>query len=235
MHVGYLHSMNEVPLRVLIAEDQYLMREGTKRLLADVHGVDVVGEAVDYDSVLAEARRLEPDVVLMDIKMPPTHSLEGIDAAHVIKSERPGTGVVVLSQHDDEAYVWALLENGVAGYGYLHKVRVGDVDQLVRTLREVAAGGSVLDPRILETLLDRRSKKPGSALSTLTAGELDVLRLMADSMSNGAIASRLSVAVGTVEKRIAAIFAKLGVAEEADVNRRVAAVLIYLKESLPRS
>lgn len=226
---------HEPRLRVLIAEDQYLMREGTRRLLAEVPGIDVVGEASDYDSVLAETRRLEPDVVLMDIKMPPTHSMEGIDAAHVIKKELPDTGVVVLSQHDDEGYVWALLENGVAGYGYLHKVRVGDVDQLVRSLREVSAGGSVLDPRILETLLDRRSKKPDSALSRLTAGELAVLRLMAESMSNGAIASQLSIAVGTVEKRIAAVFSKLGVREESDVNRRVAAVLIYLKESLPDS
>lgn len=108
-------------LRVLIAEDQYLLREGTRRLLAEVPGVDVVGEAADYDTVLAESRRLAPDVVLMDIKMPPTYSTEGIDAAHVIKRERPQTGVVVLSQHDDESYVWALLEAGVAGYGYLHK------------------------------------------------------------------------------------------------------------------
>ncbi|MGH2788728.1 MAG: response regulator [Actinomycetota bacterium] len=222
-------------LRVLIAEDQYLMREGTRRLLAEVPGIDVVGEASDYDSVLAETRRLEPDVVLMDIKMPPTHSMEGIDAAHVIKKELPDTGVVVLSQHDDEGYVWALLESGVAGYGYLHKVRVGDVDQLVRALREVAAGGSVLDPRIIETLLDRRSKKPDSPLSELTAGELDVLKLMAESMSNNAIAAQLSIAVGTVEKRIAAVFSKLGVPEESDVNRRVAAVLIYLKEWLPDS
>ena len=211
------------------------MREGTRRILAEVPGVDVVGQASDYDSVLAETRRLEPDVVLMDIKMPPTHTMEGIDAAHVIKQELPTTGVVVLSQHDDEGYVWALLENGVAGYGYLHKVRVGDVDQLVRALREVAGGGSVLDPRILETLLDRRSKKPGSPLSELTAGELAVLKQMAESRSNGAIASQLSIAVGTVEKRIAVIFSKLGVAEESDVNRRVAAVLIYLKESLPDS
>ena len=220
-------------VRVLIAEDQYLMREGTRRLLADVPGVEVVGEASDYDSVLAEARRLGPDVVLMDIKMPPTHSMEGIEAAHVIKGELPGTGVVVLSQHDDEGYVWALLERGVAGYGYLHKVRVGDVDQLVRALCEVAAGGSVLDPRILETLLDRRSKKPGTPLSELTEGELDVLRLMAAGRSNSAIASQLSIAVGTVEKRIAAVFSKLGVPAESDVNRRVAAVLIYLRESLP--
>lgn len=222
-------------LKVLIAEDQYLMREGTKRLLGEVPGIDVVGEAADYESVLAETRRLRPDALLMDIKMPPTYSMEGIEAAHIIKSELPDTGVVVLSQHEDEGYVWALLENGVAGYGYLHKVRVGDVDQLVRALREVAAGGSVLDPRILETLLDRRSNKPGSALSELTAGELEVLKLMAESRTNGAIASQLSIAVGTVEKRAAAVFHKLAVPEESDVNRRVAAVLIYLKESLPDS
>lgn len=220
---------------MLVAEDQYLMREGTMRLLAEAPGVDVVGEACDYDSVVAETTRLRPDVVLMDIKMPPTHSTEGIDAAHVIKRALPGTGVVILSQHDDEGYVWDLLEGGVAGYGYLHKVRVGDVDQLVRALREVAAGGSVLDPRILQTLLDRRANKPGSALSELTAGELDVLRLMAESRSNSGIASQLSVAVGTVEKRIASIFAKLGVPEESDVNRRVAAVLIFLRGSLPDS
>jgi DNA-binding NarL/FixJ family response regulator len=220
------------PLRVLIAEDQYLLREGTRRLLSEVPGVEVVGEATDYDTVLSQARRLEPDVVLMDIKMPPTYSTEGIDAAHAIKRQRPATGVVVLSQHDDEGYVWALLEDGVAGYGYLHKLRVGDVDQLVRTLREVAAGGSVLDPRILQTLLDRRSRKPGSAMAGLSPGELDVLRLMAESRSNGAIAAELHLAVGTVEKRIASVFAKLGVPEESEVNRRVAAVLIYLRETL---
>ena len=219
---------------MLIAEDQYLLREGTRRLLLEVPGVDVVGEASDYDTVLTEARRLTPDVVLMDIKMPPTYSTEGIDAAHVIKRERPQTGVVALSQHDDEAYVWALLEAGVAGYGYLHKLRVGDMEQLVRTLREVAAGGSVLDPRILQTLLDRRSRKPGSPLAALTPAERDVLRLMAESRSNSAIAAQLHVAVGTVEKRIASVFAKLGVPEESEVNRRVAAVLIYLKESLHR-
>ncbi len=227
-------TSNHDPLRVLIAEDQYLLREGTRRLLSEVPGVVVVGEAVDYDTVLEQARRLAPDVVLMDIKMPPTYSTEGIDAAHAVKGERPQTGVVVLSQHDDEGYVWALLEAGVSGYGYLHKLRVGDVDQLVRTLREVAAGGSVLDPRILQTLLDRRSRKPGSPLAGLTPGERDVLELMAESRSNNAIAAELNIAVGTVEKRIASVFAKLGVPEEAEVNRRVAAVLIYLRETLHR-
>lgn len=170
-------------LRVLIAEDQYLTREGTRRLLEERPEVVVVGVAADYDGVLAQARRLQPDVVLMDIKMPPTYSMEGIEAARVIKRERPATGIVMLSQHDDESYVWALLEGGVEGYGYLHKVRVGDVDQLVRAIGEVAAGGSVLDPRIVETLLRQRAGKPGSALGQLTPAELDALRLMAEGKS----------------------------------------------------
>ena len=221
-------------LRVLIAEDQYLMREGTRRLLEEHGGVEVVGVASDYDGVLAGTRRLRPDVVLMDIKMPPSHSMEGIEAAHVIKGELPDTGIVILSQHDDEGYVWALLEHGIEGYGYLHKVRVGDVEQLVRAIGEVAAGGSVIDPRIVEKLLALRSRKPGSALAELTPGELDVLGLMAEGMSNKRIAEALHLSVGAVEKRIAAIFSKLGLAPERELNRRVAAVLIYLRESPAR-
>ena len=218
-------------LRVLIAEDAYLNREGTRRLLEDCEDVEVVGAAGDLDSVLAEARRLEPDVVLMDVKMPPSYSMEGIEAAHAIKTERPQTGIVMLTQHDDEEYVWTLLEEGVAGYGYLHKIRVGDVDQVVRAIREVAAGGSVLDPRIVETLLARRSRKPGSPLAELTPAELDVLRLMAEGRSNQAIADGLHVSLGTIEKRSAVVFTKLGLSQEPDLNRRVAAVLIYLRES----
>ena len=218
-------------LRVLLAEDQYLMREGIRRILADQPDLQIVGVAADFDSVVDAARRLHPDVVLMDIKMPPTNTMEGIEAAHLIKAELPGTGVVILSQHDDESYVWALLEHGVAGYGYLHKVRVGDVEQLTRAIKEVADGGSVLDPRIVERLLAYRSRKPGSRLAELTPGELEVLTLMAEGRNNQTIADRLTVSVGTVEKRIAAIFAKLGLSEEAELNRRVAAVLIYLRES----
>jgi DNA-binding NarL/FixJ family response regulator len=219
------------PLRILIAEDAYLAREGTRRLLAERDEVEVVGTATDLESVLAEAKRLRPDVILMDVKMPPTHTVEGITAAHAIKAERPETGIVMLTQHDDEEYVWALLQGGVAGYGYLHKIRVGDVDQLVRAIREVASGGSVLDPRIVETLLARRSRKPGSPLGELTPGELDVLRLMAEGKSNQAIGATLHVSVGTVEKRIATVFGKLGLHQEPELNRRVAAVLIYLRES----
>ena len=213
---------------MVIAEDQYLTREGTRRLLEE-HGVDVVAVAGDYDCVLEQTRTLRPDAVLMDVKMPPTFSMEGITAAHVIKDELPATGVVILTQHDDEEYVWALLEHGVDGYGYLHKVRVGDVDQVVRAICEVAAGGSVLDPRIVETLLRRRSRKPGSPLADLSPGELEVLRLMAEGRSNAAIADGLHVSVGTVEKRIASLFAKLRLREEPELNRRVAAVLIYLR------
>lgn len=219
------------PLRVLVAEDQYLTREGTVRVLGEQPGIEVVGTAGDRDEVLDAARRLRPDVVVMDIKMPPTNTTEGIDAAHVIKAEMPGTGVVVLTQHDDEEYVWALLEHGVDGYGYLHKLRVGDVETLTRALHEVAAGGSMVDPRILQTLLARRARKPSSALARLTPAELDVLAGMAAGRSNVAIAGDLFVSVGTVEKRSGAIFSKLDVAEERDVNRRVAAVLVYLRET----
>jgi DNA-binding NarL/FixJ family response regulator len=218
---------------VLVAEDQYLAREGTVRLLEARPEVEVVGAARDRDEVLDMARRLRPDVVLMDVKMPPTHTMEGIEAAHIIKGEFPGTGVVMLTQHDDEEYVWALLADGVDGYGYLHKVRVGDVETLLRALQEVAAGRSVIDPRILHTLLARRARKPSSALARLTPSELEVLGRMAEGRSNGAIAADLFVSVGTVEKRSAAIFSKLDVPEEPDVNRRVAAVLVYLRESGP--
>jgi DNA-binding NarL/FixJ family response regulator len=218
------------PLRVVIAEDQYLLREGTRRLLEEA-GVEVAGLATDYQSLLDETRRSKPDVVLTDIRMPPTHTMEGIKAAHIIKSERPETGVVVLTQHDDESYVWALLKEGVAGYGYLYKLRVADVKQLVRALQEVSAGGSVLDPRIVETLLAMRRRKPGSPLAMLSPSELEVLRLMAEGKNNAKISEQLYVTVGTVEKRIAAVFSKLGLSEETDLNRRVAAVLIYLRES----
>jgi DNA-binding NarL/FixJ family response regulator len=224
-------SSDETRLRVLLAEDGFIAREGTRRLLADLPGVEVVDAVADYDEVLSAARRLEPDVVLMDVKMPPTYSMEGIVAAHEIKRERPETGVVVLSQHDDEEYVWALLSDGVAGYGYLHKVRVGDAAQLIRALREVAAGGSALDPRIIETLLRRRSRKPGSRLAALAPTESQVLELMAAGRSNQAIAEELSVSIGAVEKRIAAVFTKLNLSPEPELNRRVAAVLIYLRES----
>lgn len=221
-------------LRVVLAEDQYLVREGTRRLLQEHGAVDVVAVAGDYDEVILQARRWRPDAVLMDVKMPPTYSMEGIEAAHVLRAEMPTLGVVVLTQHDDEAYVWALLRHGVERLGYLHKVRVGDLDQVVRALHEVASGGSVLDPRIVGRLLDYRTSKPGSPVAQLTAGEREVLALMAEGLSNQRIADSLHLSMGTVEKRIAVIFNKLGLAPEAKLNRRVAAVLIYLRASSER-
>jgi DNA-binding NarL/FixJ family response regulator len=218
-------------VRVLVAEDHFVTREGLRRLLEEQPDIDVVGSAADPDEALALAERFKPDVLLTDIRMPPTHTTEGIDLAHAVRAMLPGCGVVVLSQHDDEEYIWSLFSDGVAGYAYLHKLRVGDAEQLVRAVHEVATGGSVLDPAIVARLLAQRAGKPGSPLSQLSEGELDVLRLMAEGYSNAGIAAETHLATGTVEKRIAAVFMKLGLSERDDVNRRVQAVLLYLRES----
>ena len=218
-------------VRVLVAEDHFVTREGLRRLLEEQPGIEVVGCAADPDEALALAERVKPDVLLTDIRMPPTHTTEGIDLAHAVRAMLPTCGVVVLSQHDDEEYIWSLFADGVAGYAYLHKLRVGDAEQLVRAVHEVATGGSVLDPAIVARLLAQRAGKPGSPLSQLSEGELDVLRLMAEGYSNAGIAAETHLATGTVEKRIAAVFMKLGLSERDDVNRRVQAVLLYLRES----
>jgi DNA-binding NarL/FixJ family response regulator len=218
-------------VRVLVAEDHFVTREGLRRLLAEQPDIDVVGCAADPVEAMELAERIKPDVLLTDIRMPPTHTTEGIDLAHAVRAMLPTCGVVVLSQHDDEEYIWSLFADGVAGYAYLHKLRVGDAEQLVRAVHEVAAGGSVLDPAIVQRLLAQRAGKPGSPLSQLSEGELDVLRLMALGSSNAGIAAATHLATGTVEKRIAAVFMKLGLAERDDVNRRVQAVLLYLRES----
>jgi DNA-binding NarL/FixJ family response regulator len=218
-------------LRVVIAEDNYLVREGTRRLLEDSGEVDVLAAVGTPSELLDAVQRLRPEVVLTDIRMPPGHDVEGIEAAHRIRRQHPDIGVVVLSQHADEAYAFQLLENGTAGLAYLLKERVGDLGELLRALRETAAGRSVIDPAIVELLVASRARLARSPLAELTVRETDVLRAMAEGNSNAAIAHQLSVSESAVEKYANAIFSKLGLREEKQIHRRVAAVLTFLKET----
>ena len=172
-----------------------------------------------------------PDAVLTDIRMPPTFTTEGIDAAKRIRAEHPGIGVVVLSQYVEEDYAYELLADGVAGLGYLLKERVSQVDDLVRALHEVARGGSALDPKVVEGLMARKSQEASSPLRGITERELEVLRAMATGLSNSAIAATVFMSERAVEKHISSVFQKLGVVNEPDVNRRVMAVLAFLDAS----
>jgi DNA-binding NarL/FixJ family response regulator len=218
------------PLRVVIAEDNYLVREGTRRLLEDSGEVHVVAAVGNGEELLDAVDRLLPAAVLTDIRMPPDHDMEGIKAAHEIRARHPHVGVVVLSQHADAAYAFELLKRGTAGMAYLLKERVGDLDELLRALRETIAGRSVIDPVVVEALLAARGRLAQSPLSTLTPRETDVLREMAQGKTNAAVAKSLSVSESAVEKYANAIFSKLGLSEEPQVHRRVAAVITFLKE-----
>jgi DNA-binding NarL/FixJ family response regulator len=218
-------------VRVVLAEDNYLVREGTRRLLEEAAVVSVVAAVGSASELLDAARRLRPDVVITDIRMPPGHHMEGIHAAHEIRAEHPGIGVVVLSQHADEAYAFELLKNGTAGLAYLLKDRVGDLDVLVRAVHDVAAGGSHVDPMVVEALVARRARQSTSPIAHLTSRESDVLRAMAEGKSNAAIAEVLALSRSAVEKYVSSIFSKLGLNEEPRVDRRVAAVLTLLRDS----
>ena len=218
-------------LRVVIAEDNYLVREGTRRLLEDSGEVEVLAAVGTAEELLDAVRRLAPDVVITDIRMPPGHHMEGIEAAHAIRKHHSDVGVVVLSQHADEAYAFELLKNGTAGLAYLLKDRLGDLEQLVASLREVRAGRSVIDPEVVEALVARRARLAHSPLARLTARELDVLREMAQGKSNPGIAKALLLAESTVEKHVHSIFATLGLSAEPEVNRRVAAVLAFMRDA----
>lgn len=217
------------PLRVAIADDHYLVREGTRRLLESA-GVEIVASVADGDALLDAVEAHRPDAVLTDVRMPPSHGTEGIEVAREIRRRHPDIGVVILSQHADEGYVIELLRDGVAGYGYLLKERVGDRDELVRALRQTAAGGSVVDPVLVEALVRRRSAESASPLRELTPRELDVLREMAQGKSNAAIAASLSLSESSIEKYTNSIFSKLGLGEEPALHRRVAAVIAFLRE-----
>jgi DNA-binding NarL/FixJ family response regulator len=220
-------------LRVVVAEDNYLVREGIVRVVESTGRVEVPAAVGTAEDLLQAVERLDPDAVLTDIRMPPGHSTEGIRAAHAIRARHPGTGVVVLSQHADAGYVLDLVQHGAGGLGYLLKERIGDRDQLVGALRETHRGGSVIDPVLVDALVGRHELQRASGLADLTDRELDVLRAMAQGLSNAAVARALFLSESSIEKHVSAIFAKLDLAEEPRVHRRVAAVVAYLRSTGP--
>jgi DNA-binding NarL/FixJ family response regulator len=220
-------------IRVVLAEDHVLLREGISRLVAANEDLELAGTAGDLPGLLALIERERPDVVVTDIRMPPSGTDEGIQAAAWTRQHLPGTGVVVLSQYVAPAYVMALLEQGSAGRAYLLKERVGSVDELAGAIRAVAGGGSVIDPTVVDELVRSRTQDSHQVLASLTPRELEILAVMAQGKSNSAIAAALFVTERAVEKHTNSIFAKLGLSEERDVNRRVKAVLVYLTERRP--
>jgi DNA-binding NarL/FixJ family response regulator len=213
-------------MRVIVAEDMMLTREGIVRLLAEA-GVTVVGQAGDADALLALIAQERPDAVLVDIRMPPTHTDEGLVAAGRIRAEFPGTGIVVLSQYVEPLWALELIQQNPEGVGYLLKERVADAASLVDALRRVIDGETVVDPTIVARLLGRQRRR--DPLADLTPRERAVLSLVAEGLSNRAIAARLVVTERTVETHITAIFGKLGLEEDPDGHRRVLAVMTLLR------
>ncbi len=219
-----------VPLRVILAEDNYLLREGLAQLLGtadDLELVAVCGDLLALEHAIATSN---PDVVVTDIRMPPTGTDEGLRAAERLRTEHPHVGVVVLSQYAEPEYALGLLKDGAAGRAYLLKERVSDMDQLVRAIREVFVGGSVIDPAVVEALVASRAAAKNSALKELTPRESEVLSQVAQGRNNAGIAAALSLTDRAVEKHINAIFSKLGLTEQPDTHRRVKATLLYLAD-----
>lgn len=212
-------------LRVIVADDHYLLREGLRGLLADGGEVEVCAAVGSAPALIDAVDRLAPDAVVTDIRMP--DGIEGIHAAHTIRARHPDIGVLVLSQYADGAYADALLADGTDGIAYLLKDRVGDVAELMRALREVCAGRTALDTRIVDALIARRRGAPG-VLDALSDREREVLHEMARGLANAGIARTLMLSESAVEKHISSIFAKLGHRVAPDTHRRVAAVLAYL-------
>lgn len=220
-------------LRIVLAEDDYLVREGLRNVLQTEVEVDVVGVATDYDGLVATVDRLRPDVVLTDIRMPPSGTDEGIRAAALLRETQPEVGVVVLSQYTEPRYVLRLLEEGSARRAYLLKERIGNRLQLMHAVREVAAGGSVIDPEVVAALVADRARAERSPLSSLSEREREVLMQIATGKSNAAIAESLVLTKRAVEKHINSLFAKLGLTDDAAVSRRVIAALMVLAEEPP--
>ena len=219
-------------LRIVLADDNFLVREGVRRLLADGDDIEVVAEATTAPELLARVRATGPDAVLTDIRMPPAFGTEGIDAALSIRAQLPTVGVVVLSQHADAAYAQLLFQHGTPGLAYLLKERVADRDELVRALTAVANGGSVIDPQVVDALMNTRRRSQASPLRELTPREFEVLREMAQGRTNAAIARTLFVSESAVSKHVGAIFGKLGLGEDQLTDRRVRAVLAYVTSTI---
>ena len=213
-------------LRVVIAEDAAMMREGLTRLLAD-RGHEVCAAVADGGALLAAVARHRPDAAVVDIRMPPTHTDEGLRAALELRRRHPGTGVLVFSQYIETTYASKLLEGGAGGVGYLLKDRVADVSEFAGALARVAAGGTALDPEVVTQLL--RASRRSDGVASLTPREREVLALMAEGRSNAGIAASLVLSAGAVEKHVASIFGKLRLSPDQSDNRRVLAVLRYLR------
>jgi DNA-binding NarL/FixJ family response regulator len=213
-------------VRVVVADDNALIREGLAALLRE-SGMDVVGKCADPDELLAAVRAHEPDVAVVDVRMPPTHTDEGLRAAREIRAGHPGTGVLILSQYVEVGLAMTLLAESAEGLGYLLKDRVTDLDEFTDALRRVAAGGSALDPAVVTQLLAR--ERPDDLVDTLTPREREVLELMAAGSSNQGIAEKLQISVGMVEKYASSIFEKLGLPTARTESRRVLAVLAFLR------
>jgi DNA-binding NarL/FixJ family response regulator len=211
-------------MRVVIAEDAAVLREGLARLLSD-RGHEICATVADAETLIAAVAKHLPDAVIADIRMPPTHTDDGLRAAVDIKRDFPATGVLLFSQYIETRYTARLLESGAGGVGYLLKDRVGNVAEFVSALERVAAGGTALDPEVISQLL----RRPDAGLASLTAREREVIGLMAEGRSNSGIARKLTLSEGVVEKHIASIFGKLSLEPEGADNRRVLAVLRYLK------
>ena len=211
---------------MIVADDSVLLREGVTRLLENA-GFEVVGHAADREELMRKARAHKPDVAIIDIRMPPTHTDDGLQAARAIREEMPGTKVVVLSAYIEEAYALELLGEDPAGVGYLLKDRVWDGDRFADAVRRVAEGGSALDPEVVSHMLGRR--RVDAPLEDLTPREYDVLTLMAEGRSNQAIADVLVISARAVEKHVTSIFTKLNLPPAAEDHRRVLAVLAFLR------
>jgi DNA-binding NarL/FixJ family response regulator len=220
-----------MPIRLVLAEDHLIVREGVRRLLETQPDLEIAAVCDDLDSLLAAVATERPDVVVTDIRMPPGNADEGIQAAERLRVTDPNVGVVVLSQYANPSYALALLESGSARRAYLLKERVQEPEQLISAIRAVAEGGSVIDPKVVESLVAENARGDESRFNQLTPRERDVLREMAAGKSNAAIGESLFLAERSVEKVIHSIFLKLGLTWEADVHKRVKAVILYLAES----